>query len=106
MLESVPARVATLISERIDVPTIGIGAGAGCDGQVLVSHDLLGISDRSVPRFVKQYAGLGMEMLEAFKQYSAEVRQREFPASEHTFTIPDNEWKVFLDGLEDAPSGG
>ena len=47
-----------------------------------------------------------MEMLEAFKQYSAEVRQREFPASEHTFTIPDNEWKVFLDGLEDAPSGG
>ena len=105
VLESVPARVATLISERLDVPTIGIGAGAGCDGQVLVSHDLLGIFDRFVPRFVKQYAGLGMEMLEAFEHYSAEVRQREFPASEHTFTIPDDEWKVFLDGLDDAPSG-
>ncbi len=106
VLESVPARVATLISERLTVPTIGIGAGAGCDGQVLVSHDLLGLFDRFTPRFVKQYADLRGEMLRAFERYHAEVRGREFPALEHTFTIADDEWQALLDGLEDAPLGG
>ena len=106
VLESVPARVATLISERLTVPTIGIGAGAGCDGQVLVSHDLLGLFDRFTPRFVKQYADLRGEMLCAFERYHTDVRGREFPALEHTFTIADDEWQALLDGLEDAPLGG
>ena len=106
VLESVPARVATLISERLTVPTIGIGAGAGCDGQVLVSHDLLGLFDRFTPRFVKQYADLRGEMLCAFERYHTDVRGREFPASEHTFTIADDEWQVLLEGLEDEPPGG
>jgi 3-methyl-2-oxobutanoate hydroxymethyltransferase len=106
VLESVPARVATLISERLTVPTIGIGAGAGCNGQVLVSHDLLGLFDRFTPRFVKQYADLRGEILRAFERYHAEVRGREFPALEHTFTIADDEWQALLDGLEDAPLGG
>jgi len=105
VLESVPARVAALISERLTVPTIGIGAGAGCDGQVLVSHDLLGLFDRFTPRFVKQYANLRGEMLRAFERYHAEVRGREFPASEHTFSIGDDEWQALLDGLDDAPPG-
>jgi 3-methyl-2-oxobutanoate hydroxymethyltransferase len=66
VLESVPARLATLISQRLDIPSIGIGAGGGCDGQVLVTHDLLGLFDRFIPRFVKKYANLHAEMARAF----------------------------------------
>ena len=66
VLESVPARLAELISKRLEIPTIGIGAGAGCDGQVLVTHDVLGLFDRFTPRFVKKYADLHFEMARAF----------------------------------------
>ncbi len=73
VLESIPARLAELISKRISIPTIGIGAGAGCDGQVLVVHDLLGFFDRFTPKFVKKYADLHGEMQRAFGEYIADV---------------------------------
>jgi 3-methyl-2-oxobutanoate hydroxymethyltransferase len=100
VLEAVPDRLATLISGRLTIPTIGIGAGNGCDGQVLVYHDMLGLFDRLQPRFVKTYAALAEPIQEAIGHYTAEVRSRAFPGSEHTYTIPDSEWEAFLAGLE------
>ena len=96
VLESVPARLSSYISERLDIPTIGIGAGAGCDGQVLVSHDLLGLFERFTPRFVKKYADLHGEMLRAFQAYMQDVETLAFPAEEHTVEMPENEWQAFL----------
>src|SRR5512138_685275 len=93
VLESVPARLARLISEKLSIPTIGIGAGVGCDGQVLVSHDLLGLFDRFTPRFVKKYADLHGEMQRAFAEYIADVQQRAFPAPEHSVEMDDSEWE-------------
>jgi 3-methyl-2-oxobutanoate hydroxymethyltransferase len=83
VLESIPAEVAQLISARITIPVIGIGAGMGCDGQILVTHDLLGLFDRFTPSFVKKYADLFSEMERAFREYIADVRERRFPAAEH-----------------------
>jgi 3-methyl-2-oxobutanoate hydroxymethyltransferase len=100
VLESIPSRLATLISERLDIPTIGIGAGAGCDGQVLVTYDLLGLFDRFTPKFVKKYANLYETMQEAFTSYIDEVESRVFPAAEHTVEMPDDEWERFLENIE------
>jgi 3-methyl-2-oxobutanoate hydroxymethyltransferase len=96
VLESIPARLAELISKSLFIPTIGIGAGAGCDGQVLVVHDLLGLFDRFKPKFVKQYADLQVEMQRAFGEYIADVTARRFPAQEHTVDMPDEEWEMLL----------
>jgi 3-methyl-2-oxobutanoate hydroxymethyltransferase len=96
VLESVPARLAEWISGRISIPTIGIGAGAGCDGQVLVTHDLLGLFERFTPKFVKKYADFHGEMKRAFAEYIAEVQARQFPAAEHTVEMSDEEWQDFL----------
>ncbi len=95
VLESVPARLAEMISKRLAIPTIGIGAGAGCDGQVLVTHDLLGLFDRFTPKFVRKYADLHTEMQNAFAAYIADVQGRAFPAKEHTVEMPDEEWESF-----------
>jgi 3-methyl-2-oxobutanoate hydroxymethyltransferase len=92
VLESVPARLAELISKRISIPTIGIGAGAGCDGQVLVTHDLLGLFDRFTPKFVKKYANFHLEMQRAFADYIEDVETKRFPAQEHTVEMADTEW--------------
>lgn len=92
VLESLPARLAELISKRLEIPTIGIGAGAGCDGQVLVTHDVLGLFDRFTPRFVKKYADLHFEMARAFSAFKADVEDRTFPAQEHSIEMPDEEW--------------
>ncbi len=92
VLESVPARLATLISQRLSIPTIGIGAGAGCDGQVLVTHDLLGLFERFTPRFVKRYAQLHAEIERAFRAYIEDVEARRFPAEEHTVEMSEEEW--------------
>jgi 3-methyl-2-oxobutanoate hydroxymethyltransferase len=100
VLESVPARLASLISERLEIPTIGIGAGAGCDGQVLVTHDLLGLFDRFTPRFVKQYANLHAEMGRAFGEYKADVEAGKFPAEEHSVEMPDEEWQALLEAID------
>jgi len=99
VLESVPARLGALISHRLEIPTIGIGAGVGCDGQVLVTHDLLGLFDRFTPKFVKKYADLHGEMKRAFTSYVQQVKERSFPASEHIVEMLDDEWQSFLDGL-------
>ena len=103
VLESVPARLATLISQRLDIPTIGIGAGAGCDGQVLVTHDLLGLFERFTPKFVKQYAHLHAVMVEAFSAYISDVEGGLFPASEHTVEMPEEDWEAFLAEVEAIP---
>lgn len=100
VLESVPARLADLISKKISIPTIGIGAGAGCDGQVLVTHDLLGLFDRFTPRFVKKYADFHREMQRAFTDYIEDVETKRFPAQEHTVEMDDKEWDALLSDLD------
>lgn len=99
VLESVPARLGQLISQKLTIPTIGIGAGAGCDGQVLVTHDMLGLFERFTPKFVKKYADLHGEMQHAFAQYIADVQARTFPAAEHTVEMKDDEWTELLNSL-------
>ncbi|MCB1054749.1 MAG: 3-methyl-2-oxobutanoate hydroxymethyltransferase [Acidobacteria bacterium] len=101
VLESVPAAVASAISRRLSVPTIGIGAGAGCDGQVLVYHDMLGLFDDFQPRFVKRYANLGETIHGALTAYREDVEARRFPAEEHTYAMPDDELASFLETLGD-----
>ncbi len=93
VLEAMPAPVAERITEAVPVPTIGIGAGPGCDGQVLVLNDVLGLFDRFTPRFVKRYAELGAAVTEAARAYVSEVRDGGFPGSEHSFTMDDEELK-------------
>jgi 3-methyl-2-oxobutanoate hydroxymethyltransferase len=95
VLEAVPAPVAARITEALRVPTIGIGAGAGCDGQVLVWHDLLGLYDGRPPRFVKQYAELAPTIRDAVARYAAEVRGGTFPEQKHTYGISDDELAAF-----------
>jgi 3-methyl-2-oxobutanoate hydroxymethyltransferase len=96
VLESVPARLAEYISKQISIPTIGIGAGAGCDGQVLVTHDMLGLFDRFTPKFVKQYTNFHAEMNKAFTDYIDDVESKRFPAVEHTVEMTDDEWNEFV----------
>jgi 3-methyl-2-oxobutanoate hydroxymethyltransferase len=93
VLESIPARLAALVTKRLSIPTIGIGAGSGCDGQVLVTNDMLGLYDRFTPRFVKRYANLLEEMDRAFQAYRADVQARAFPTREHETDMPDEEWQ-------------
>jgi 3-methyl-2-oxobutanoate hydroxymethyltransferase len=102
VLESVPARLARYISEHLEIPTIGIGAGGGCDGQVLVTHDLLGLFERFTPKFVKKYASLYQEMAEAFSAYKSEVEGHIFPAEEHSVDMPDSEWECFIERVNHA----
>ncbi len=96
VLESVPARLAETISKQISIPTIGIGAGVGCDGQVLVTHDVLGLFDRFTPKFVKKYANFHAEMNKAFTDYIDDVESKRFPAVEHTVEMTDEEWNEFI----------
>jgi 3-methyl-2-oxobutanoate hydroxymethyltransferase len=85
VLEKVPAEVAKLVTETLSIPTIGIGAGPDCDGQVLVTHDALGIYEKFTPKFCKRYAQIGAEMKRAFSEYAEDVKQGKFPAAEHSF---------------------
>ncbi len=89
VLECVPAKLAELVTEQLHIPTIGIGAGAGCDGQVLVYQDMLAMFGDFKPKFVKQFAQIGAMMKEAFHKYIEEVNAGTFPAKEHTFKIED-----------------
>ena len=100
VIESVPARLAELISKKLYIPTIGIGAGLGCDGQVLVSHDMLGLFERFTPRFVKKYADFHADMQRAFTDYITDVRNRSFPAAEHSVDMDDNEWPTLQKDIE------
>lgn len=85
VLECVPLALAKKITEELSIPTIGIGAGIHCDGQVLVTHDVLGLFEAFKPKFVKRYAEIGREMKKAFEQYAKEVREEKFPSDEFSF---------------------
>jgi 3-methyl-2-oxobutanoate hydroxymethyltransferase len=100
VFEAIPAAVAAAITARLEIPVIGIGAGAATDGQVLVLHDMLGIFPGSAPRFAKQYAELRTQIDSAVSEFAAEVRQRHFPAAEHTFSIDPGELEAFSAGLD------
>jgi 3-methyl-2-oxobutanoate hydroxymethyltransferase len=100
VLEAVPATVAQRVSEALAMPTIGIGAGAGCDGQVLVWHDLLGLFHGRQAKFVKRYAEIGDAIREALGAYASDVRERRFPAEEHTYAMPDEELERFEQALD------
>ena len=95
VFESVPAAVSEVLVPKLSVPVIGIGAGAATDGQVLVWHDLLGIYGGHMPRFVKRFAELRGQMIEAVGEYAHEVRARSFPAPEHTYSIDADELEAF-----------
>jgi 3-methyl-2-oxobutanoate hydroxymethyltransferase len=95
VLEAVPAPVAAEITRRLSVPTIGIGAGPDCDGQVLVYHDLLGLTEGHLPRFVKRYANLSREIRDALESYAEEVRSGAFPEEQHAYEMPVEELEAF-----------
>lgn len=100
VLEAVPAPVAEVISRRLRIPTVGIGAGPGCDGQVLVFHDLLGLFDRFTPKFVKQYAALNQTFRDAFVSFREEVESGQFPGPEHCYEMEEAELNAFLEEIE------
>lgn len=89
VLEAVPSKLATLITEQLDIPTIGIGAGNGCDGQILVNQDMLGTFSDFTPKFVKRYAEVGEIMKNAYRSYIADVQSGVFPAKENEYTVDD-----------------
>jgi 3-methyl-2-oxobutanoate hydroxymethyltransferase len=95
VLEAVPAPVARRVTERLAIPTIGIGAGVDCDGQVLVWHDLLGLYEGRTARFVKRYADIGDDIRSALERYAGDVRERRFPEEQHTYAMPEEELAVF-----------
>lgn len=100
VLESIPQELGDAISRRLSIPTIGIGAGAGCDGQVLVTHDLLGLFDRFTPRFVQKYADLHSEMARAFAAYKLDVESGRFPSAAHSLEMDEAEWRSVQQVLE------
>jgi 3-methyl-2-oxobutanoate hydroxymethyltransferase len=100
VLESIPARLAGLITQRLEIPTIGIGAGVGCDGQVLVTNDVLGLYDRLTPKFSKKYKNFLKEMEEAFNLYIQEIGNKTFPSQENVFKMQDEVWNTLLGELD------
>jgi 3-methyl-2-oxobutanoate hydroxymethyltransferase len=105
VVEAVPAPVAARITEALTIPTIGIGAGPSCDGQVLVWHDLLGITAGRVPKFVKQYADLAGMIRSALEAYVADVRSGKFPEAQHTYAMSEDEREQFESALAAQTSG-
>lgn len=93
VLECVPDKISQIITQRLKIPTIGIGAGLHCDGQVLVTHDMLGLFRRFSPKFVKKYVDISALIIKAVEEYKQEVLNEQFPAEEHTFTIKEEELK-------------
>ncbi len=102
VLETTPARVSEFVSKQLAIPTIGIGAGAGCDGQVLVFHDLLGYFERFSPRHNKRYANIKPIIVAAVKQYVSDVSARAFPTDENSFAIDEAEFEAFVQEVEAA----
>jgi 3-methyl-2-oxobutanoate hydroxymethyltransferase len=100
VLEAIPDRVAQIITERLTIPTIGIGAGPHCDGQNLVLHDMVGLFDRFTPKFVKRYANCWEIIGKALADFQEDVNKGRFPRTEHSFTMKDDEYKTLLDQIE------
>jgi|WetSurMetagenome_2_1015567.scaffolds.fasta_scaffold18872_3 3-methyl-2-oxobutanoate hydroxymethyltransferase len=105
VLEAVPDRVAGLIAGRLQIPVIGIGAGAECDGQVLVVHDMLGMFDRFVPKFVKKYADLQSVITKSVRDYIQDVLLGRFPGQEHSYAIDDDEYTALLEHFRPSSQG-
>jgi 3-methyl-2-oxobutanoate hydroxymethyltransferase len=99
VLESIPASVAAIVTERLAIPTIGIGAGPDCDGQVLVLHDVLGLYGDFKPKFAKRYADIGTQVESALRAFDAEVRTGSFPDAEHSFTMKESELEALKQDL-------
>lgn len=99
VLEAIPDRVAQLITDRLRIPTIGIGAGPHCDGQNLVLHDMVGLFDRFAPKFVKKYADCWSLIGKALTEFQEEVRNGQFPQAEHSFTMKEDEYQAMLEQL-------
>jgi len=100
VLESIPDRLAGLISQKLEIPTIGIGAGSNCDGQVLVTHDVLGMYDRFSPKFSKRYRNFQAEMEGAFSSFKHEVNEKAFPLENQIFRMPDDVWDALINNIE------
>jgi len=98
--EAVPAKIAQVISKQLDIPTIGIGAGVGTDGQILLSYDLLGVFTDFKPKFTKRFANLTEVAVKGLKQYVAEVKSGQFPDDDHSYTVKDQEYDKFLSMVE------
>ena len=98
--EAVPSRIAKIISGQLEIPTIGIGAGVGTDGQVLLSYDLLGAFVDFKPKFTKRFANLAEVAVAGLKHYVAEVKQGKFPDDEHSYSVDDKEYEKFLNLVE------
>ena len=98
--EAVPAKIATLISKQLEIPTIGIGAGAGCDGQILLSYDLLGVFTDFKPKFTKRYANLTEVAVQGLKAYVDEVKTGRFPDDDHSYGVDDREYEQFVNLVE------
>ena len=98
--EAVPAKIAAVISKQLTIPTIGIGAGAGCDGQILLSYDLLGVFTDFKPKFTKRYANLTEVAVAGLKAYVAEVKEGRFPDADHSYGVDDGEYERFLNLVE------
>ncbi|MBI2069167.1 MAG: 3-methyl-2-oxobutanoate hydroxymethyltransferase [Elusimicrobia bacterium] len=105
VLESIPDRVASFISQRLSIPTVGIGAGSGCDGQILVLHDMLGFFDRFTPKFVRRYGQLHQNIAGAIAAYKKDVETKMFPVHDHAYAINDAEWEYFLKEAEHSYAG-
>jgi len=105
VLESIPAPVAQLATERLSIPTIGIGAGVDCDGQVLVLHDVLGLFGDFKPKFAKRYADLGPLVVDALKRFDADVREGRFPDAEHSFPMKDTERESLEESFKPRKTG-
>ncbi len=95
ILEAVPSKLAKIITEKVSIPTIGIGAGPYCDGQVLVTHDMLGVFDKFRPKFVKVYADIRKQIIEALIKYREEVENTEFPTQEYSYEVTEEVEKMF-----------
>ena len=93
VFECIPDKIAEMITKELKIPSIGIGAGINCDGQVLVTHDMLGLFERFTPKFVKKYINLGPEIQKAIEGFKREVKDKSFPTKEHSFTIKEEELK-------------
>jgi 3-methyl-2-oxobutanoate hydroxymethyltransferase len=103
VLEAVPVPVAARITKELAIPTIGIGAGGECDGQVLVWHDILGLYEGRAARFVKRYADLGEAIRDALTRYADDVRERRFPEEQHTYSMPAEELALFEASASEHP---
>lgn len=100
VIESVPQKISEYITKQLTIPTIGIGAGAFTDGQVLVYHDALGLYGDFLPKFCKRYANLGPQVVEALKRYHEEVKENVFPTTENAYKIKTEEWHKFKERTE------